>query len=219
VRKYPQTFRMTVYPTRRTVGVSRVGDEQGRRATPGKTTLPKLRPESTSTARPRPFRSPRPASRQSGTTSCDTSGGGIVRAATFVPRFRPNGDYFRIGFRSQRIYAQDVAGAEPNRLSMRSVGSRSRTLRGTIFLVHEPVDQVAEQRSAWIYNAGARPCAAHRISRTTDQRWLGRPAHDRPGRWLQRRADRYDWRLLDKPRSTCRTTATGSPTRPSSTRR
>ena len=46
---------------------------------------------------------------------------------------------------------------EPNRLFY-ALGyfTEPATLRGTIFLVHEPVDQVAEQRSAWIYNSGAR---------------------------------------------------------------
>ena len=41
-------------------------------------------------------------------------------------------------------------------------------MRGTIFLVHEPLDQVAEQRSAWIYNSGAR-----RVRRAPDLAYDG----------------------------------------------
>jgi hypothetical protein len=83
-------------------------------------------------------------------------GGGTERIGHSFP-VRSNGDYFKIGFRSQRIYAQNMQDPEPNRLFY-ALGyfTEPATLRGTIFLVHEPVDQVAEQRSAWIYNAGAR---------------------------------------------------------------
>jgi hypothetical protein len=62
-----------------------------------------------------------------------------------------------------------MADPEPNRLFY-ALGyfTEPATLRGTIFLVHEPVDQVAEQRSAWIYNAGQR-----RVRRAPDLAYDG----------------------------------------------
>ncbi|MDX1556938.1 MAG: DUF1329 domain-containing protein, partial [Xanthomonadales bacterium] len=73
------------------------------------------------------------------------------------------------------------------------------TLEGTVQLVHEPIDQVEEVRSAWIYNVGQRrvrraPDLAYDNAndgtegiRVTDQfdAYNGAP-------------DRYDWRLVGK---------------------
>jgi hypothetical protein len=59
---------------------------------------------------------------------------------------------------------------------------------GTIQLVHEPIDQVSEQRTAWIYNDGAAPCASRAGSRLRPhRRWHRGLAHDRPVSGLQRR--------------------------------
>jgi hypothetical protein len=126
-------------------------------------------------------------------------GGGVERAGHSFP-VRPNGDYYKIGFRSKRIYAQNVEGAEPNRLFY-AMGyfTEPSTLRGTIFLVHEPVDQVAEQRSAWIYNSGAR-----RVRRAPDLAYDG--VNDGSEGMVvtdqidgyNGAPDRFDWKLLGK---------------------
>ncbi|MFN9979232.1 MAG: DUF1329 domain-containing protein, partial [bacterium] len=62
-------------------------------------------------------------------------GGGTTRIGHSFP-VRANGDYYKIGFRSSRIYAQNMADAEPNRLFY-ALGyfTEPATLRGTIFLV------------------------------------------------------------------------------------
>ena len=84
------------------------------------------------------------------------TGGGVERIANSFP-VRPTGDTFKIGFHGFRIYDQNMDQQTPNRL-FSVVGSfvEPPSLKGTTFLVHEPIDQVAEKRSAWIYNAGAR---------------------------------------------------------------
>jgi Protein of unknown function (DUF1329) len=125
--------------------------------------------------------------------------GGVVRTGHSFP-VRPNGDFFKIGFHAQRIYAQNVEGAAPNRLFF-ALGyfTEPATLRGTIFLVHEPIDQVAEQRSAWIYNAGQR-----RVRRAPDLAYDG--INDGSEGMLTTdqvdgyngAPDRYDWKLLGK---------------------
>ncbi len=113
---------------------------------------------------------------------------------------RASGDYFKIGFTSKRIYAQNMEDPEPNRLFY-ALGyfTEPATLRGTIFLVHEPVDQVAEQRSAWIYNAGAR-----RVRRAPDLNYDG--VNDGSEGMIvtdqvdayNGAPDRYDWKLVGK---------------------
>jgi hypothetical protein len=90
--------------------------------------------------------------------------------------------------------------SDPNRLFY-ALGyfTEPATLRGTIFLVHEPVDQVAEQRSAWIYNSGQR-----RVRRAPDLAYDG--INDGSEGMIvtdqvdgyNGAPDRFDWKLLGK---------------------
>ena len=126
-------------------------------------------------------------------------GGGIVREYASLP-VRANGDYFTITAVEKRIFMQNMDEKTPNRLvNYINYFTGPATLEGTVFLVHEPVDQVKEQRAAWIYNAGQRRVRrAPDLSydnindgteglRTTDQydAYNGAP-------------DRYDWKLVGK---------------------
>ncbi len=126
-------------------------------------------------------------------------GGGIERSGHSFP-VRANGDYFKIGFTSRRIYAQNMEDPEPNRLFyVLGYFTEPSTLRGTIFLVHEPVDQVEEERSAWIYNAGQR-----RVRRAPDLAYDG--VNDGSEGMLvtdqvdgyNGAPDRFEWKLLGK---------------------
>ena len=166
LRKYPQHFRMNVYPTRRTAALPREVTDRVREQAP-KVELNGfgLRNLGGSTT---PFPIPSNGLEAIWNHLVRYVGGGTTRVGHSFP-VRANGDYYKIGFRSSRIYAQNMADPEPNRLFY-ALGyfTEPATLRGTIFLVHEPVDQVAEQRSAWIYNAGQR-----RVRRAPDLAYDG----------------------------------------------
>jgi hypothetical protein len=126
-------------------------------------------------------------------------GGGVDRNSASFP-VRANGDYYKIGFRSTRIYASNSEQPDDN-LLFYALGyfTEPATLRGTAFLVHEPVDQVAQSRSAWIYNAGSR-----RVRRAPDLAYDG--VNDGSEGMVvadqidgyNGAPDRYEWQLLGK---------------------
>jgi hypothetical protein len=197
LKKYPQDFRMQVYPTRRTAALpkdvtDRVLEQAGKVQLNG-FGLTNLGGSTT------PFPIPGNGLEAIWNHLVRYVGGGTERIGHSFP-VRANGDYFKIGFRSQRIYAQNMVDAEPNRLFY-ALGyfTEPATLRGTIFLVHEPVDQVAEQRSAWIYNAGAR-----RVRRAPDLAYDG--VNDGSEGMIvtdqvdayNGAPDRFEWKLVGK---------------------
>jgi hypothetical protein len=197
LRKYPQHFRMNVYPTRRSAALPRDVTDRVREQAP-KLELNGfgLRNPGGSTT---PFPIPQNGLEAIWNHLVRYTGGGTTRVAHSFP-VRANGDYYKIGFRAQRIYAQNMADPEPNRLFY-ALGyfTEPATLRGTIFLVHEPVDQVAEQRSAWIYNAGQR-----RVRRAPDLAYDG--INDGSEGMIvtdqvdgyNGAPDRFDWKLVGK---------------------
>jgi hypothetical protein len=197
LKKYPQHYRMHVYPTRRTAALPKdVTDlvrEQAGKVELNGFGLKNLGGSTT------PFPIPGNGLEAIWNHLVRYVGGGTERIGHSFP-VRSNGDYFKIGFRSQRIYAQNMADPEPNRLFY-ALGyfTEPATLRGTIFLVHEPVDQVAEQRSAWIYNAGAR-----RVRRAPDLAYDG--VNDGSEGMIvtdqvdgyNGAPDRFEWKLVGK---------------------
>jgi hypothetical protein len=196
LRQYPE-YRINVYPTRRTAALPKeVTDRVADRA--GKVSLNGfgLKDLGGSTT---PFPIPENGLQAIWNHLVRYVGGSALRSGHSFP-VRANGDYFKIGFTGKRIYAESMEDPEPNRLFY-ALGyfTEPATLKGTIFLVHEPVDQVTEQRSAWIYNAGAR-----RVRRAPDLAYDG--INDGSEGMLvtdqvdgyNGAPDRYDWKLVGK---------------------
>ncbi|MEM1112824.1 MAG: DUF1329 domain-containing protein [Pseudomonadota bacterium] len=128
-------------------------------------------------------------------------GGKIERTYTQIP-VQANGSFVPTVFRDQLVFADSLpAGAvDENRLFlyMQRIMAPAR-LEGDILLVHENIDQKAEPRNAWVYNAGQR-----RVRRAPNVAYDGpgnasealRTADDLDG--YNGAPDRYDWKLLGK---------------------
>ncbi|MEP1472260.1 MAG: DUF1329 domain-containing protein [Halieaceae bacterium] len=112
-----------------------------------------------------------------------------------------NGAFSPVLFEEKALFANRVPGnPNPNRLFvfLQSILAPAR-LEGDVLLVHENIDQIAEPRSAWVYNAGQRrvrrapniaydgPGTASDGLRTADDLDLYNGA-----------PDRYDWELVGK---------------------
>jgi hypothetical protein len=126
-------------------------------------------------------------------------GGGVERSFdSFV--VRPHGSPLQIGFHDRRVYDENFDQRMPDRLfSYLGYFLSPDDLVGTIYLVHEPNPLTAEDRKAWIYNAGQR-----RVRRAPDLAYDnqqngsdGLAVVDQYDGY-NGRPDRYDWQLLGK---------------------
>ena len=195
LNKY-ENFKMPVYETRRTACYPQaIYDEV-------KAMAPKLELEGFGIAGGRsavPFPIPKNGLEVMWNHQQRYLGGGVDRNYHSFP-VRANGDFYKIGAHEYRIFNQNLDQPQDNLLlAFLSYFTAPATLEGTVFLVHEPLDQVKQARSAWIYNAGQRrvrrapDLAYDNVNdgteglRVTDQfdAWNGAP-------------DRYDWKLVGK---------------------
>jgi len=126
-------------------------------------------------------------------------GGGLSRDFDSLP-VRSNGDFYKVGLHEYRIFNQNLDQPQDNLLlAFMAYFLAPPTLEGTVFLVQEPVDQVKQQRAAWIYNAGQR-----RVRRAPDLAYdnvndgtEGMRVNDQYDAW-NGAPDRYDWKLVGK---------------------
>ncbi len=127
-------------------------------------------------------------------------GGSVRRVYTQIP-VQKNASFSPVVFQDQVSWANVLGGnVDANRLVFykQRIDAPAR-LEGNVLLVHENLNQVAEPRAAWIYNAGQR-----RVRRAPDV------AYDGPGTaadglrtaddldLFNGALDRYDWELVGK---------------------
>ncbi|WP_256667484.1 DUF1329 domain-containing protein [Pseudomonas sp. ANT_J28] len=126
-------------------------------------------------------------------------GGGIERTFIQTP-VRATGSYSLIRAQELRVYDQNLDSHTENRL-FNFIGKflDPASLVGNISLVHEPVDQVKEPRSAWIYSVGQRrvrraPIIAYDTPVDGSEGLITTDDYDA----FNGAPDRYDWKLLGK---------------------
>lgn len=200
--RYPETWRMPVYPTRRSASLpQRIYDR-----TIANATNAELTPDGNgvlNAAEGIPFPIPQNGLEAIWNHLLRYRGVSVHRqTAQVTPTAR--GDYteVRIDEKAVYLYAQEGAtvASIDNRLAylLQSVTAPPR-LAGTILLVHETLNQKAELRQAWTYNPGQR-----RVRRAPNI------AHDNPGTasdgqrtsdqldMFNGAPDRYDWQLVGR---------------------
>ncbi len=197
-QKHPG-FRMHVYPSHRTAAYPAEVYDGARKAA----TTSELKGGGNGVHNPTgawvPFPVPKSAQEVMWNHTMRWRGGGADRTYVWFP-VQANGSSYKVGYRELFITDQNTDQHKDNRL-FNYLGwyTSPPTLEGTVYLLWEPVDQVAEQRSAWIYNSGQRrvrrvPELAYDYvadgvegMRTTDQVDGFNGAQDR-----------YEWKLLGK---------------------
>ncbi len=196
LKKYPN-FKMPVYESRRTAAFpAHVYEKAKSQAT--KVTLDgnSIKNLGGSTV---PFPIPRTGQEAIQNHTVRYQGGGFDRTYHWFP-VRPNGDSYKVGFREYRVWDQNFDQSVENRMaSFLAFFTNPPTLEGTIYLVHEPIDQVKESRQAWIYNAGQR-----RVRRAPDLAYdnvadgtEGIRVTDQYDAY-NGALDRYEWKLIGK---------------------
>ncbi len=126
-------------------------------------------------------------------------GGSVKRTYVQIP-VQASGAFSPVVFDDQLTFANYLPNAPENRLFYykQAIKAPAR-LEGDVLLVHENINQVLEPRAAWVYNAGQR-----RVRRAPDV------AYDGPGTasdglrtaddldLYNGAPDRYDWKLIGK---------------------
>ena len=196
LKKY-STFKMPVYETRRTAAVpAAVAETVRKEATQIDINGFALANRVDSTT---PFPIPKNGLEAIWNHNVRYLGGGLVREQASFP-VRANGDFFKVTTKETRIFNQNMDKPQDNKLAFFTTYFVSPpTLVGTVILVHEPVDQLKESRSAWIYNAGQR-----RVRRAPDLAYdavndgtEGMCFTDQYDAY-NGAPDRFDWKLVGK---------------------
>lgn len=201
-KRYPETFKMPVYPSHRGATVpDAVFTAIKKNATTTNLVSGGNGLENFETAVPFPI--PKTGVEVIWNHITRYRGGSVTRLVTQATP-QPNGSYSLVYFQDQFVFRdkmKDYDPANPGNILFyfkQKVTAPAR-LAGGVLLVHETLDQVKEPRSAWVYNAGQRrvrrapqvsydgPGTAADGLRTSDNldMYNGAP-------------DRYDWKLEGK---------------------
>lgn len=201
-KRYPETYRMPVYTTHRTANVP----EHVVQATRQNATRTKLLAggnglENFQTANAFPI--PKNGLEVVWNHITRYRGGSVRRVVTQATP-QANGSFNLVYFHEEFAFREALKDYDPSKPSNVLFYFKQRVtaparLAGNVLLVHETLDQVAEPRLAWLYNAGQRrvrrapqvsydgPGTAADGMRTSDQldMYNGAP-------------DRYEWKLVGK---------------------
>ncbi|AXJ06864.1 outer membrane lipoprotein-sorting protein [Pseudomonas fluorescens] len=201
-QRYPDTFKMPVYPSHRGATVP---DEVFAAIKKNATTTTLVSGgnglENFDTAVPFPI--PKSGVEVIWNHITRYRGGSVTRLVTQATP-QPNGSFSLVYFQDQFVFRdkmKDYDPANPGNILFyfkQKVTAPAR-LAGGVLLVHETLDQVKEPRSAWVYNAGQR-----RVRRAPQV------SYDGPGTaadglrtsdnldMFNGAPDRYDWKLVGK---------------------
>ncbi|MCR4538036.1 DUF1329 domain-containing protein [Pseudomonas sp. 18.1.10] len=201
-KRYPDTFKMPVYPTHRGATVpADVFASIKKNATSTNLVSGGNGLENFESAIPFPI--PKSGVEVIWNHITRYRGGSVTRLVTQATP-QTNGSYSLVYFRDQFVFRDKMKDYDPKNpgnilFYFKQEVTAPARLAGTVLLVHETLDQVKEPRSAWVYNAGQRrvrrapqvsydgPGTAADGLRTSDNldMYNGAP-------------DRYDWKLEGK---------------------
>lgn len=201
-KRYPDTFKMPVYPTHRGATVpADVFAAIKKNATTTNLVSGGNGLENFETAVPFPI--PKSGVEVIWNHITRYRGGSVTRLVTQATP-QTNGSYSLVYFRDQFVFRDKMKDFDPKNpgnvlFYFKQQVTAPARLAGGVLLVHETLDQVKEPRSAWVYNAGQRrvrrapqvsydgPGTAADGLRTSDNldMYNGAP-------------DRYDWKLEGK---------------------
>lgn len=200
--KYPDTFRMPVYPTRRSaIYPDFINEATAKNAT--ETRLIENGNGLENYVEGTPFPIPGSGLEVIWNHIVRYRGGSVQRVVNQVTP-QANGDYTPVEFKEEFTFRDKLTDYKPGKddnvlfYFKQDVVSPAR-LAGNVLLVHETINQVKEPRKAWIYNAGQR-----RVRRAPQV------AYDGPGTasdglrtsdnfdMFNGAPDRYDWKLVGK---------------------
>ncbi len=198
LKRYPDTFRMPVYQTRRSAAypdemyAAYKEDAADNTTTDGGNGLANVDSYL-------PFPIPKSGIEIIWNHVLRYRGGSVRRVYAQIP-VQANGNFSPVILDEQLTFAQALPGAPENRLFYFKQAIRAPArLEGDVLLVHENINQIAEPRAAWIYNAGQR-----RVRRAPDVQYDGpgtasdglRTSDDLD--LYNGAPDRYDWELVGK---------------------
>lgn len=201
-KRYPDTYRMPVYPTRRSAAMPEAIYEATRRNA-ANTQLVQGGNGLANFEKANPFPMP-----QSGVevawNHITRYRGGTVRRVVGQVTPQTNGSFTLVRFNEEFVFPYGLPDYDPASQGnilfyFKQQVTEPARLAGNVLLVHETIDQVKEPRMAWVYNAGQRrvrrapqvsydgPGTASDGLRTSDNldMYNGAP-------------DRYNWELVGK---------------------
>jgi len=202
LKRYPNSYRIAVYPTHRSANYpDKVYQAIARNAIGTKLVAEGNGLENFDTAIPFPIP-------QNGMeviwNHITRYRGGSVRRTYVQATPLADGTFVPVYFNQQFSYREEVKGFDPSNpgnvlFYYKQLVTAPARLAGDVVLVHEPINQVQTPRMAWVYNAGQR-----RVRRAPQIAYDGPyPASD--GQRVSDNLDmfngamdRYDWKLLGK---------------------